>query len=39
MREALELANQHIHDYAKQHAEVRGMGTTATVAGVYGTGL
>ncbi len=39
MREALERANQHIHDYAKQHAEVRGMGTTATVAGVYGTGL
>ncbi len=39
MREALELANQHIHNYAKQHAEVRGMGTTATVAGVYGTGL
>jgi protein phosphatase len=39
MREALERANQHIHNYAKQHAEVRGMGTTATVAGVYGTGL
>jgi len=39
MREAVERANQHIHDYAKQHAEVRGMGTTATVAGVYGTGL
>ncbi|MGH7630782.1 MAG: Stp1/IreP family PP2C-type Ser/Thr phosphatase [Gemmatimonadales bacterium] len=39
MREALERANRHIHDYAKQHAEVRGMGTTATVAGVYGTGL
>jgi protein phosphatase len=39
MREALEKANQQIHDYAKQHAEVRGMGTTATVAGVYGTGL
>jgi len=39
MREALERANQHIHDYAKQHAEVRGMGTTATVAGVYGAGL
>ncbi len=39
MREALERANQHIHDYAKQHAEVRGMGTTATVAGVYGTGI
>jgi protein phosphatase len=39
MREALERANQHIHDYAKEHAEVRGMGTTATVAGVYGGGL
>jgi serine/threonine protein phosphatase PrpC len=39
MREAVERANQHIHEYARQHAEVRGMGTTATVAGVFGTGL
>jgi protein phosphatase len=39
MREAVERANQHIHDYAKEHVEVRGMGTTATVAGVFGTGL
>jgi PPM family protein phosphatase len=39
MREALERANQRIHEYAKQHAEVRGMGTTATAAGVYRTGL
>jgi protein phosphatase len=39
MREAVERANQHIHNYAKEHVEVRGMGTTATVAGVFGTGL
>ena len=39
MREAVERANQHIHNYARDHVEVRGMGTTATVAGVFGTGL
>ena len=39
MREAVERANLHIHNYAKEHVEVRGMGTTATVAGVFGTGL
>jgi protein phosphatase len=39
MREAVERANQHIHNYAKEHLELRGMGTTATVAGVFGTGL
>lgn len=39
MKEAVELANQRIHEYAREHAEARGMGTTATVAGVYGTGL
>ena len=39
MREAVERANQHIHNYAKEHVEVRGMGTTATVAGVFGSGL
>jgi PPM family protein phosphatase len=39
MREAVERANQHIHNYAREHVEVRGMGTTATVAGVFGTGL
>ncbi len=39
MKEAVELANQRIHEYAREHPEARGMGTTATVAGVYGTGL
>lgn len=36
LREAVELANLNIHRYAKEHPEVRGMGTTATVAGVFG---
>jgi len=39
LREAVELANLQIHSYAKDHPEVRGMGTTATVAGVLGTTL
>lgn len=39
MREAVELANHRIHEYARAHPELRGMGTTATVAGVYGSGL
>ncbi|HEU5169420.1 MAG TPA: Stp1/IreP family PP2C-type Ser/Thr phosphatase [Gemmatimonadales bacterium] len=39
MREAMEIANERIHEYAKQHPEMRGMGTTATVAGVYGAGI
>jgi serine/threonine protein phosphatase PrpC len=39
MREAVELANHRIHEYAREHPELRGMGTTATVAGVYGNGL
>lgn len=39
MREAVELANLQIHTYAKEHPEVRGMGTTATVAGVFGRHL
>jgi PPM family protein phosphatase len=39
MKEAVELANNRIHAHAKEHPEVRGMGTTATVAGVFGTGL
>jgi serine/threonine protein phosphatase PrpC len=39
MKEAVELANRRIHEYAKQHPEVRGMGTTATVAGVFGSGI
>jgi protein phosphatase len=39
MREAVELANHRIHEYAREHPELRGMGTTATVAGVYGSAL
>lgn len=34
LRAAVEQANQHIHSYSKEHPDVRGMGTTATVAGV-----
>jgi serine/threonine protein phosphatase PrpC len=36
MREAVELANSQIYSYARQHPEVRGMGTTVTAAGVFG---
>ena len=39
MKEAVELANNRIHQHAKEHPEVRGMGTTATVAGVFGSDL
>ena len=39
MKEAVELANNRIHLHAKEHPEVRGMGTTATVAGVFGADL
>ncbi len=39
MREAVQLANARIFDYAKEHPEVRGMGTTVTAAGVYGAEL
>ncbi len=39
MKEALELANHRIYEYAREHPELRGMGTTATVAGVLGDGL
>jgi protein phosphatase len=35
LKEAVELANQQIHEYAKSHPEHRGMGTTTTAAGVY----
>jgi protein phosphatase len=35
MKEAVELANQKIYGYAREHPEVRGMGTTVTAAGVY----
>ncbi len=39
MREAVELANARIYSYAREHPEVRGMGTTVTAAGVYGDEL
>jgi PPM family protein phosphatase len=35
MKEAVELANERIYSYAREHPEVRGMGTTVTAAGVY----
>lgn len=34
LRAAVEQANERIHHYSKDHPDVRGMGTTATVAGV-----
>lgn len=36
IREAVERANAEIHAYALEHADVRGMGTTLTAAGVIG---
>jgi protein phosphatase len=39
MREAVELANQQIYAYAREHPDVRGMGTTVTAAGVFGAEL
>jgi protein phosphatase len=39
MRQAVELANQQIYTYAREHPEVRGMGTTVTAAGVNGYDL
>lgn len=36
LKEAVESANAKIHAYAKEHPEVRGMGTTTTAAGVFG---
>jgi protein phosphatase len=39
LKEAVEAANQEIHNYAKSHPENRGMGTTATIAGVLGDHL
>jgi protein phosphatase len=36
LRDAAEEANRRIHTYARQHPEHRGMGTTATIAGVFG---
>lgn len=34
LKEAVEVANEHIHGYAGTHPEVRGMGTTTTAVGV-----
>jgi len=34
LRAAVERANDRIHVYSREHPDVRGMGTTATVAGV-----
>jgi protein phosphatase len=39
LKEAVETANRDIHNYAKAHPENRGMGTTATIAGVLGDHL
>jgi PPM family protein phosphatase len=39
MREGVELANAKIYSYAREHPEVRGMGTTVTAAGVFGSDL
>jgi PPM family protein phosphatase len=39
MKEAVELANQQIYSYAREHPDVRGMGTTVTAAGVFGNEL
>jgi serine/threonine protein phosphatase PrpC len=35
LKEAVELANAQIYSYAREHPEVRGMGTTVTAAGVF----
>ena len=39
LREAAETANERIHLFALQHPEYRGMGTTATIAGLLGDTL
>jgi serine/threonine protein phosphatase PrpC len=39
MREAVELANAEIYAYAREHPEVRGMGTTVTAAGIFDSDL
>jgi PPM family protein phosphatase len=39
MKEAVDLANAQIYSYAREHPEVRGMGTTVTAAGVLGNDL
>ena len=39
MREAVELANEQLYSYAREHPDVRGMGTTVTAAGMFGGNL
>jgi serine/threonine protein phosphatase PrpC len=39
MKEAVELANTALYTYAREHPEVRGMGTTVTAAGILGGDL
>jgi protein phosphatase len=39
MKEAVELANAQLYTYAREHPEVRGMGTTVTAAGILGEDL
>jgi serine/threonine protein phosphatase PrpC len=39
LREAVERANERIYSYAREHPEVRGMGTTVTAVGVFGSEL
>jgi protein phosphatase len=39
LRDATETANSRIHQFARDNPEHRGMGTTATVAGLYGDKL
>jgi len=39
LKAAAESANAHIHEYATKHPENRGMGSTATIAGLLGDTL
>ncbi|MEP6729169.1 MAG: Stp1/IreP family PP2C-type Ser/Thr phosphatase [bacterium] len=39
IKQAAAAANTHIHSFALEHPEFRGMGTTATIAGVLGDTL
>jgi protein phosphatase len=39
MKEAIELTNAQIHQYAKEHPETRGMGTTVTAVGILGPNI
>lgn len=39
MKEAVERANDRVYAYGRDHPELRGMGTTVTAAGVFGSHL